>query len=203
MQIRAPLPSSNEIMNRPDELPILETERLRLRPLNGGDAPRVQELAGDLRVAKWTSLIPHPYPDGAAEEWIGMKKPGGDLTFAVAHRETDALVGAFGIHPEPNGLIAEIGFWIGVPFWGRGYCTEAGRVVMRFCFESLELQRLFAGHFAGNEASGRVQEKLGMRREGVARWGCARFGELHDRVMYGIIRPEWQDLQQRAASTAS
>jgi RimJ/RimL family protein N-acetyltransferase len=182
-------------MNRPSEQPTLETARLRLRPLRPTDAPRIREYAGDLRVAEMTSLIPHPYPEHAAEEWIVRCTAGDDIAFAIARRETDELVGAIGVHPEPNGLIAEIGFWIGVPFWGRGYCTEAAREILRFCFEDLGLQRVHAGHFAGNEASGRVQEKIGMRREGFSPWSICRFGALKDRVIHGIIRPDWEALQ--------
>ena len=186
-----------------EQLPTLETKRLRLRPLKITDAARVQEYAGDLRVAEMTALIPHPYPDGLAEEWIRDRTPQSDPIFAIALREDDELIGVIGIHPEPNGPIAEIGFWIAVPFWGRGYCTEAAREVLRFSFEDLELQRVFAGHFAGNEASGRVQEKIGMKKEGYAPWGVFRFGEPRDRVMYGIIRPDWERFSQSESQTPS
>jgi RimJ/RimL family protein N-acetyltransferase len=173
----------------------LETKRLRMRPLRITDASRVRELAGDIRVAEMTALIPHPYPEIAAEEWVEKRTGGTDQAFAVADLGTDVLVGAIGIHPEPNGLATEIGFWIGVPFWGRGYCTEAAREILRHCFEDLGFQRVYAGHFAGNDASGRVQQKIGMRPEGVQRWGVFRFGEPKDRVMYGIIRPDWEERQ--------
>ena len=125
-----------------------------------------------------------------------MRRSGDEMPFAIARRESDDLVGAIGVQPESNGLIAEIGFWVGRPFWGRGYCTEAAREILRYCFEELALQRVFAGHFAGNGASGRVQEKIGMKREGCQRWGSSRFGELKDLVLYGIIRPDWEELRR-------
>lgn len=171
----------------------MKTERLCLRPLRITDAEIVQEYAGDARIAKMTTQIPHPYPPMAAEEWISMRSEGPDLTFAVTLAEGGALVGMMGIHPAPDGLRAEIGFWIAVPHWGHGYCTEAAREILRFCFEELGFERVSACHMAGNEASGKVQRKIGMRHEGVQRWGLARFGTLVDRVCYGIIRPEWQE----------
>lgn len=188
-------------MTNPERLPALETGRLRLRPLTIEDAPRIQQYASDPSVALMTSQIPHPYPEGAAEDWIATRHEGGAVTLGITLRENDELIGVIGIHPESNGLIAEIGFWIGKPFWGRGYCTEAAREILRYCFEDLGLQRVFAGHFAGNEASGRVQEKIGMCNEGVQRWGIARFGELKDRVGYGIIKPDWE-ARSRTGETA-
>ena len=126
-----------------------------------------------------------------------MRQEGEGLPFAVTQRENDDLVGAIGIHPEANGFIAEIGFWIGKPYWGRGYCSEAAREILRHCFEDLGLQRVFAGHFAGNDASGRVQEKIGMKKEGYSPWGIFRFGEPRDLVLYGIIRPDWEQFHQK------
>ena len=123
-----------------------------------------------------------------------MKTDDGAMAFAIADRDSNELIGAIGVHPEDNGLAAEIGFWIGVPFWGRGYCTEAAREILRHCFEDLGLQRVHAGHFTENVASGRVQQKIGMRKEGLLRWGAVRFGELKDLVKYGIVRPDWDQL---------
>lgn len=185
-------------MKQSEEQPVLETERLRLRPLKLEDAERVQEYASDARVALTTSRIPHPYPELAAKEWLANCGKQDDFTFAITLREADDLIGVIGAHPKTHGPMAEIGFWVGVPFWGQGYCTEAAREVVRFCFEDLGLKRVYASHFAGNEASGRVQQKIGMRKEGVQRWGLARFGEVKDRVMYGIIRPEWEEMRAKS-----
>ena len=184
-------------MNQPEAHQTLTTERLRLRPLAVADAECVQEYAGDLEVARWTCLIPHPYPEGAAREWIESLGDGSDRVFAIVLAATDELIGVIGVHPDSTGKSAEIGFWIGVPHWGHGYMTEAAREILRHCFEDLGLQRIFAGHFDGNEASGRVQQKIGMRKEGFHPWGHWRFGEPRDRVTYGIIRPDWEALQER------
>lgn len=194
VQFRVPLPISkptiSKTMNKP---PVLETERLRLRPLEERDADRIQEYCNDARVAEMTARMPHPYPNGVALEWIQNERSEGNSTFAIALKESDELIGVIGLNPAPEGLRAEIGFWIAVPHWGKGFCTEAGREVVRYAFEETPLQRVWAGHFEGNDASGRVQEKMGLKREGFSPWGHCRFGELKDHVIYGLIRPDWQE----------
>lgn len=162
----------------------LKTARLTLRPFTMEDAPAVQRLAGAYEVALNTLLVPHPYPDGAAEEWIAKGDP---HTFAIDDGE---LAGAMGLMMKGDG-IAEIGYWIGVPFWGRGYATEAGREVVRYGFEECNLHRIFAGHFARNPASGRVLQKLGMQYEGTLRQHMRKWDEYQDVVYYGMLREEW------------
>lgn len=186
-------------MNKLEQQPILETERLRLRPLRMRDAERLHECCSDRRVAEMTARIPHPYPEGAAAEWIELQENGKceELVFGMALPETDEVIGVVGIHPDWHGYAAEIGFWVGVPWWSKGYCTEASAEILRFCFEDLDLHRVYAGHFGGNDASGRVQQKIGMKKEGIERWGIFRFGEPKDRVLYGVIRPEWEKQAQK------
>jgi ribosomal-protein-alanine N-acetyltransferase len=163
---------------------VLRTARLTLRPLVLADAPAVQQLAGAYEVALNTLLIPHPYPDGAAEEWISNAGP---HTFAI---DDGQLVGCMGLVIKAN-AIGEIGYWVGVPFWGRGYATEAGREVLRYGFEECGLQRICAGHFARNPASGRVLQKMGMQYEGTLRRHEMKWGEYQDLVFYGILAEEF------------
>jgi len=150
--------------------PTLTTARLVLRPFTLADAPQVRELAGAFAVADTTLHIPHPYPEGAAEAWIAMHGPewatGAGATFAVTEREGAALVGAIGVVIDAASESAELGYWIAADRWGRGYATEAGRVIVAYCFAALGLRRVHARHFTRNPASGRVLEKLGMQRTG-------------------------------------
>lgn len=182
----------------PTDLPVLLTPRLRLRPLDVGDAGDVQRLAGDFTVADTTLAIPHPYEDGMAERWIATLAEefaaGRQAVFAVTDRATAALVGAIGLILRPEHSRAELGYWIGRPFWGRGYATEAAGAMLRYGFETLDLHRMYACHFARNPASGRVLEKVGMRREGIARAHARRWQRFEDLVQYGILREEF-DLQ--------
>jgi ribosomal-protein-alanine N-acetyltransferase len=172
--------------------PILLTERLVLRPFAIEDAPAVQCLAGDREIALNTLLIPHPYPPGAAEEWIkGHDDQSDNHIFAIVPRESAEVVGAIGLHVERNHDRAEIGYWLGVPYWGNGYVTEAARAVVGYAFDDLGVHRVFAFHFTRNPASGKVLQKIGMRREGTMRQHLVKWGEHIDVDYYGIVREEW------------
>ena len=173
-------------------VPVLETARLRLRPFAPADAPRVRALAGDERVAAMTLNIPHPYPAGAAEVWIAGHAPGaaaGTLySFAIERREDGLLLGAIGITPEPRHRRAEIGYWLGVDYWGRGYMTEAARRVVAFGFATLGLRRIQATCLPRNPASARVMQHAGMRYEGLLRSYIDKDGTDEDIAMYAIVR---------------
>lgn len=181
-------------MGGPFPQPDLITARLRLRPLAAADAVDVRRLAGDFAVAETTLSIPHPYPDGAAEAWIASlagPEARGQVVYAVTERTAGTFFGVVGLVVEPHHLRAELGYWVGVPYWGRGYATEAARAVLEYAFETLALHRVHACHFGRNPASGRVLEKIGMRREGVARAHVRRWERYEDLVLYGALRGEW------------
>ncbi|MFC7420962.1 GNAT family N-acetyltransferase [Iodobacter arcticus] len=181
-------------------MPTLETPRLTLSPFSFDDAPAVQKLAGDFTIADTTATIPHPYPDGAAESWIASSASlwlvQQTLALAIRRKEDRALLGAislFAILPEHR---AELGYWIGRPFWGKGYASEAGHAILEFGFTELKLTRIHAEHLARNPASGRVMEKLGFTQEGVLRQHAIKWGKPEDKVCRGILRGEWQKINQ-------
>lgn len=175
---------------------MLLTERLRLRPFAAADAPAVRRLAGVREVADTTRLIPHPYPEGAAEAWIAthprLHEEGRALTLALEARDGGRLCGAIGLRLEKEDGHAELGYWIAVADWGRGLCTEAARAVVDFGFRELGLHRIWANHFARNPASGRVLQKVGLTREGVLRQHLRKWDAFEDVVCYGILRSEWR-----------
>lgn len=172
--------------------PILRTARLTLRPFTPEDAPAVQRMASAYEVALNTMSIPHPYPEGAAAEWIARH----DEDFAeerIVHWALDdggEVVGAIGLILKGD-AIGELGYWIGVPYWGRGYTTEAAEAVLRWGFEEKKLHRIFACYFQRNPASGRVMEKLGMTIEGTLRQHAVKWGEHCDITFYGMLADEW------------
>lgn len=186
--------SSDIASNKSIALPTLETQRLVLRPLTLGDAADVQRLAGDYAIATTTLLVPHPYPDGAAESWIATLESayaeGRDLTLAITSRETGELLGAIGLVLNLFHRRGDLGYWVGKPFWGQGYCTEAGQALLQFGFQELRLHRIQATHFTRNPASGRVMRKLGMRHEGTLRGYTFKWGVFEDTEIYALLADE-------------
>lgn len=181
------------------EFPIIHTDRLRLRGFTMEDAPTVQKHCADPEVARTTLSLPHPYEDGMAEEWIATHQPafdaGTNISLAMEHREKEAIVGQIDLRPDRGHQHAEIGYLVYRCFWNDGYATEAARALVDYGFSVLGLHRIFAHHFEGNPASGRVLEKCGMKREGVQRKHIFKWGEFRDLIHYGILREDWENTQ--------
>ena len=179
-----------------EKQPVLHTDRLVLRPFSLHDARDVQRLAGEHAIAATTLTIPHPYEDGMAEEWIGGHQErydaGESVVFAITLQENGALIGAIGLEFRREHGRAEIGYWVGVPYWNQGYCTEAAREILRYGFETRGLNRIFATHFSGNAASGSVMQKIGMHHEGTLRQHVCKWGEYLDLECYAILRAAYQ-----------
>lgn len=176
--------------------PILRTARLTLRPFVDSDAARVAELAGDRLVAEMTQDIPHPYTLEHAQTWIGSHaerfSQQQEVVFAIERKDAGLLIGAIGLVFQPEHQSAELGYWIGVPYWGKGYCTEAAAAVVDHGFTAHELHRVQARHFSKNPASGRVMEKIGMQYEGCLRQSVLKWGAYMDVCMYSLLRTDWQ-----------
>lgn len=144
--------------------PVLETERLTLRPMRISDAGLISLYSSDLRVARMTTTIPHPNPPGAVEQFIAR------VSAPESPETTWAIDGTKGFGCEVMGVISlrqngELGYWLAPFFWGLGIMPEAGKAVIDHAF-STGLTRVHAQHFIDNPASGRVMEKIGMRRAG-------------------------------------
>ena len=175
-------------------LPTLTSERLLLRAFVPGDAPDVTRYLSEAAVARNTLTIPHPYPAGAADEFIARHTPdwsaGKRAVWAITDGADGALLGAVGLHFALAHHKAEVGYWIAVPAWGKGIATEAVRRVIAFGFDELGLHRLDAQHYAENPASGRVMIKAGMRHEGLMRGIVFRDGVPRDNALYAILRTD-------------
>ncbi len=175
-------------------LPKLTTARLVLRPFLLSDAAAVQRLAGEHAVADTTLSLPHPYPSGAAEQWIGTHEGAWTRheSATLAITEPDAgLIGAIALRIELMHRRAELGYWVGVPFWRQGHATEAARAMLEFGFTRLGLGRIYAHHMVRNPASGRIMQKLGMSHEGVLRRHFFRGDSAEDVSIWGLLRSEW------------
>lgn len=176
---------------------ILATRRLLLRPFTLQDAPEVTRLAGVREIAATTLHIPYPYPAGTAETWISGHAAkfaeGKGAVFAVTLKDGGSLLGSVSLVIMPEHRHAEMGYWLGRPYWGQGYASEAARAVLDFGFETLGLHRICAQHFGTNPASGRVMQKIGMTYEGRLREHVIKWGKFEDSVLYGILKREWEE----------
>ncbi len=146
--------------------PLLTTERLILRPLELSDATKIQQLAGNADIANGTISVPHPYSDGMAGKWIGKHLAGWyshqSAIFAITLKSNHQLVGCAGLE-NINQNSAQLGYWIGVPFWGNGYCTEAVERIKEFGFNKLHLQHLYGRHLKTVSVHENVMLKIGMK----------------------------------------
>jgi RimJ/RimL family protein N-acetyltransferase len=146
----------------------IRTERLILRPLRASDAGPLSLHCSDPRVARMTASIPHPYPPGAAEAFIEGTLTGrrSEQVWAIDATPTEGeeLTGVIGFKPAQ----AEIGYWVGVPYWNVGYATEALIALTAHLLDQRGLTRLTASVFADNTVSAAVLAKAGFRETGAA-----------------------------------
>jgi RimJ/RimL family protein N-acetyltransferase len=175
---------------------ILKTDRLVLRPFKLSDAVDVQRLAGEFEIADTTLLIPHPYEAGMAEEWIRSHKEKitkkEALIFAIVIADTDQLVGSIELRINADHENAELGYWIGKPYWNKGIATEAAKAILKLGFVKLKLERIHAHYLSRNQASGKVMHKIGMQYEGTLRKHAKKWDKLEDMEMYGILKLEFK-----------
>ena len=131
-----------------------------------------------------------------AADWIARHeaefKESQAVSFAVTLRSDDTLVGAISLMAIAKDHQAEMGYWIGKPFWIKGYCTEAGQAILNYAFTKLTLLRVYAQHLSRNPASGKVMQRLGMRHEGTRRKHVIKWEKHEDVELYGILREEWE-----------
>ncbi|MBD1371487.1 GNAT family N-acetyltransferase [Hazenella sp. IB182357] len=173
---------------------VLETERLILRPFDQKDATDVQRLAGDAEIAKTTLSIPHPYEDGVAKSWIDslhkFAQFGTMFGFAIVNKENAHLYGCMTLQITPQHQHGELAYWLGKPYWNKGYTTEAARALIQHGFHQYDLNRIFARTMTKNIASSQVMLKSGMQFEGVLKQHFFKDGQFEDIAYYGILRED-------------
>jgi RimJ/RimL family protein N-acetyltransferase len=151
--------------HREASIPVLETKRLALRAPRLEDAKTVARLANDRRIAENTARIPHPYKMADAAGFVGgANQAGGEAVFLITLRDK-TVIGACGVTAQEQ--TPELGYWLGVSHWGKGYATEALHAVIDYAFTDLAHEALQAGTRVTNPASRRVLEKCGFQWTGV------------------------------------
>lgn len=175
--------------------PYLYSERLCLRPFHLEDATDVQNYAGDYEVAKGVLSIPHPYPVDVAVSWISTHQKKFNemksVIYAITDRKTEELIGCAGLNLRKEHKLAELGYWIGREFWNKGIATEAVSILIKYGFQHLNVNRIYAKFFTDNAASARVLDKCGLQYEGTLKQHLIRFKEFKDVSVYAILKSEY------------
>ncbi|MDQ0178154.1 GNAT family N-acetyltransferase [Bacillus chungangensis] len=182
---------------------MLQTERLTLRPPTSDDAESIEALASDVDIAKTTLNIPHPYPKGSAKTFVSTvleaEKAGKLVIYAIEKKTDGALIGMINLNIQSSHKRGELAYWIGKPYWGKGYGTEAAETLIKYGFEKLHLNKIFAASFTNNPGSWKIMEKIGMKYEGTLRQHVMKWGSYVDLAYYGILKEEYdrQNSKQR------
>jgi ribosomal-protein-alanine N-acetyltransferase len=175
-----------------NQVPILTTNRLILRPYEFGDIPRLIELLNEKAISETSPTIPYPYNEQLALEWMINQfihcSTGRFYAFAVVLKNTKELIGSISLTLKPEKQ-AEIGFWIGKPYWSKGYCSEAAKKVIAYVFEKLELELVYAECMHANEASSKVLKNLGMEFEKTVTTHIYRINQDLELDRYTISNP--------------
>jgi len=202
-----PTPTQIEASNTPQDAPlptpILITSRILIRTLHPKDAASTALNANSPVVAKYMSnQFPHPYTLQSAETWIAMNTPLPIQTnFGICEASDPSnVIGGIGltIGVDVSSHTAEVGFWVGEKYWGKGYATEVLEAFTQWSFESWEgkdgqrLRRLWGKVFSGNNGSMRCFEKCGYAKEGVLKGHAEKRGEVLDMHLFGLTKADWE-----------
>ena len=176
---------------------ILYTERLILRPWEESDAESLYIYASDDRVGYPAGWPAHRNVEDSLE--IIRTVLSDPNIYAVCRKGENRAIGSVGLKTGRNTFLtdradeAEIGYWLGVPFWGRGYIPEAVRELQRHCFEDLKMRGLWCAYYEGNEKSRRVQEKSGFKyHHTMAGTEVSLLNEIRTEHVYYLSREEWE-----------
>lgn len=154
-----------------NSFPSLHTERLTLRGYRDTDFNQMVDVLNNENITKETANIPYPFTNEDALKRVEFITKGFEnktnYIFVITKNEKDSLIGQIGLHLDVQNNKAEIGYWISEAFWGKGIATESLTALLKFGFEELNLNKIFATHFLDNPSSGKVLIKNGMIKEGL------------------------------------
>jgi ribosomal-protein-alanine N-acetyltransferase len=201
-QIEASDAPADAPVDVPIPSPIVTTTRLMIRPMHPQDAPSMAQNANDPLITKYMRLtFPDPYTLESADGWINMNLAlPYQEAFAVCERSSpEVVIGGIGLKPgaDVSAHTAEVGFWIGQSYWGRGYTTEVLEAFTKWSFQSYEkegqrIRRLWGCVFSGNVASMRCFEKCGYAKEGVMKDHCEKHRQVYDQHLFGLTKSGWE-----------
>ncbi|WP_193614149.1 GNAT family N-acetyltransferase [Nocardioides lijunqiniae] len=176
--------------------PTVHSARLRLRPFVDADTESLYAMHSDAHVLRYWDAPPWQDPT-RAQAFLSrsreMAEEGSGVRLVLELASDGSFLGWIGLtHWDPAHHKASLGYVLAETAWGHGYATEAGRAVLQWAFDTLDLNRVQAETDTRNLASARVLEKLGFRHEGTLREDCVVAGDLSDSFVFGLLRREWQ-----------
>ena len=178
----------------------LETRRLLLRQPRATDAARITKLINNFAVSGKLARVPYPYKLTDAEWWLGnwrADKPPGETGFTI-DLPGEGLIGHCGFHPDEQGTV--IGYWLGEPYWNRGFMSEAAAAVLDWYFATTGADHVGSGAFAFNKASLAVQKKLGFVEFHTGTKHCLARQEDLRHIVTRLTRARWDERRAGAAA---
>lgn len=169
-----------------------ETNRITLRPFEKQDAPQICRIINEDEIRRAMVTVKYPFSETAASEFIERSNAEHTKRFAVLEANRDEILGCVSLlEIDETHLQAELSFFISAKASGKGLTTEAGKLVLRFGFFSLGLNRIYALHLMSNAGSAKVLEKLGFKGEGVLRERVKKNDDFYDVKMLSLLKREF------------
>ncbi|NNK76284.1 MAG: GNAT family N-acetyltransferase [Maribacter sp.] len=187
-----------------ETFPRLESKRLLLNQIKPSDISNIVAYAGNIKIFENTRTMPHPYHEEDAISWIHAANTGfkakDNYMFAIRLADTLALIGGIGLTLDVDNNRAELGYWLAEDFWNKGFTTEAVKVILKFGFEELKLNKIIATYLTTNKASGKVMVKNGMVKEAefkdhdVKRGYTVNDNRYVSLIQYRMTKTEYESL---------
>lgn len=180
----------------------LEGALCTVRHWRAADADSLVAHADNVKIAEHLrDRFPHPYTKSDARAFLAHSAAPGGRELNLAVEVEGQAAGAIGLNPgtDVERYSAEVGYWLGEVYWGRGIITEALVLLTEHAFARLNLLRLFALPFAANAASARVLEKAGYQKEGLLRASAVKFGRPRDQLLFSRINDHWDPARESQA----
>jgi len=176
----------------------LSGRKIILRKLTFADADAITAHIKDKDIIRWLGEVPYPYFKKYAVQFIhsrqNERRSGKTFTFGISAKEKDEIIGVIDLSDlDWDDKKAEMGYWIGKRFWGKGYMTEAIDLLTRFGFGELNLHKIYARVFEGNLASMKTLEKNNFKREGILRDEAYKNRKWLDEYYYGLLKSEYKE----------
>ena len=192
---------SPEERQRPDRLrsdcPVLLSQRLVLRAPHEEDIDALAHLANNAAIATMVSRMPHPYTATDAADFVRRSRNGeiGKCVYAITKAENGEFLGCCALEPHPGGETLEMGYWLGQPYWNKGYATEAAHALIDMAFRTREIAHIDARCRVTNIPSRRVIQKCGFQFQGSGMAGNLAMGGMVPVEWYRLDRKTWMSLK--------